>query len=156
LVLARHPGIAPARLAAELIRDQIGDMVADVLAETWRRVAAAGAESVEDVRAAGGPLAGFSAAIADEERALKDFLYARMYRAPPILVIQAEARRTVARLFAAYRESPDLLPLSWRAGGADPVKRDRRIGDFIAGMTDRYAIARYREIFGEPDLPDIF
>jgi dGTPase len=94
--------------------------------------------------------------MAAQERVLKDFLYARMYRAPAILAIQAEARRTLASLFAAYREAPGLLPPSWRASGEDPVSRDRRIGDFIAGMTDRYAIARYRELVGEPNLPDIF
>jgi dGTPase len=155
-VLARHPGVETARLAAELIRDQIGDMVADVLAETRRRVEAAGVKNVEEVRAADRPFAGFSAEMAAQERVLKDFLYARMYRAPAILAIQAEARRTLASLFAAYREAPGLLPPSWRASGEDPVSRDRRIGDFIAGMTDRYAIARYRELVGEPNLPDIF
>jgi dGTPase len=155
-VLDRHPGIDPGRLAPELIRDQIGDMVDDVLAETQRRCAEAGVGSAEEVRAAGRALVGFSAAMAEEERALKAFLYARMYRSPQILAIQAEARRLLAALFAAYRDLPDLLPALWRVAEEDPVLRDRRIGDFIAGMTDRYAISRYRELFGEPDLPDIF
>jgi dGTPase len=154
-VLARYPGVDIPRLVPELIRDQIGHMVNDVLDETRRRIAEAGVGTDGEVRRAGRPLVAFSAATAEEERALKAFLYARMYRSPPILAIQAEAKKLLAGLFAAYRDDPDLLPAPWRAESVDEVGQIRRIGDFIAGMTDRYAVARYRELVGEPALPDL-
>ncbi|HEY1607131.1 MAG TPA: deoxyguanosinetriphosphate triphosphohydrolase [Allosphingosinicella sp.] len=155
-VRARYPGVDQARLVPELVRDQIGLMVNDVLAETRRRIAEAGVESVDDVRNAGRPLVGFSAEMAAEEKALKAFLYARMYRSPPILAIQAEAKKLLAELFAAYRSDPSLLPPAWRGGEDDPTARVRRTGDFIAGMTDRYAVSRYRELIGVPGLPETF
>jgi dGTPase len=154
-VRARYPGVEEARLVPELIRDQIGRMVNDVLDETRRRIDAAGVESADDVRRAGAGLAGFSAAMAEEEKALKTFLYARMYRSPPILAIQAEAKALLGRLFAAYRDDPSLLPPAWRGGEGEPIAALRRIGDFVAGMTDRYAVARYRELIGEPVLAEL-
>ncbi|HEX5181679.1 MAG TPA: deoxyguanosinetriphosphate triphosphohydrolase [Allosphingosinicella sp.] len=153
---ARYPDVEEARLVPELIRDQIGCMVNDVLAETRRRIADAGIESLDDVRKAGRPLVGFTAAMAAEEKALKAFLYALMYRSPPILAIQAEAKALLAGLFAAYRADPSLLPPAWRGDGDGPVASVRRIGDFIAGMTDRYAVSRYRELVGAPALPELF
>jgi dGTPase len=153
-VNARHPGASAARLVPELVRDLIGRMVNDVLAETRRRIADSGAASIDDVRAAGRPLAGFSAEMAAEERALKAFLYARMYDAPSVKAVRAEAQRLLAALFAAYRDDPKLLPAEWRPqGGAEPL---RAIGDFIAGMTDRYAIRQHRDLVGPVDLPEEF
>jgi len=153
-VNARHPGAATARLVPELVRDLIGRMVNDVLAETKRRTAESDAASIDDVRAAGGPLAGFSAEMAVEERALKAFLYARMYDAPSVKTVRAEAQRLLAALFAAYRDDPALLPAEWRPQpGAEPL---RAIGDFIAGMTDRYAIRQHRTLIGPVDLPEGF
>ena len=154
-VRSRYPGLDEARLIPELIRDQIGCMVNDVLAEARRRIAEARVESVDEVRVAAGPLVGFSPVMAAEEQALKTFLYARMYRSPPILTIQAEAKTLLAGLFAAYRDDPSLLPSAWRGEEGDPTAATRRIGDFIAGMTDRYAVARYRELVGEPALPEL-
>ena len=155
-VRRRYPDLDEARLAPELIRDQIGRMVNDVLVETQRRVAAAGVESADDVRAAGRMLAGFSDEMAEEERQLKSFLYAKMYRSPPILAIQAEAKKVLAGLFAAYRANPRLLPEQWRTDDGDEVGTVRRIGDFIAGMTDRYAITQYRQHVGPVSLPEGF
>jgi dGTPase len=155
-VRRRYPDLAQERLIPELIRDQIGRMVNDVLDETRRRIDAAGIETAEDARYAGRALAGFSEGMAEEERQLKAFLYAKMYRSPPILEIQREAKKLLGGLFAAYRTDPDLLPDAWKAADADPVALTRRIGDFIAGMTDRYAINRYREIVGPVELPEGF
>jgi dGTPase len=155
-VRARYPDLDESRLAPELIRDQIGRMVNDVLEETKRRVAASGAETPDDVRYVGRGLAGFSEAMAEEERQLKSFLYAKMYRSPPILEIQREAKKLLSGLFGAYRADPDRLPEDWRATAADPTALTRRIGDFIAGMTDRYAINRYRELVGPVELPEGF
>ena len=155
-VRARYPGVDPARLLPELVRDQIGLMVNDVLAETRRRIADAGVASAEDVRAAGRRLAGFSASLAEQERALKAFLHDRMYRSPPVAAVAAEAKQVLARLFAAYCADPALLPEEWRPPSSDEVLLRRRVGDFIAGMTDRYAITRHRELVGPVELPEGF
>ncbi|HEY0413942.1 MAG TPA: deoxyguanosinetriphosphate triphosphohydrolase [Allosphingosinicella sp.] len=155
-VRTRYPDLPEARLAPELVRDQIGVMVNDVLGETRRRLMEARVETAEDVRGAGRPLVGFSAEMAREERALKAFLSARMYNAPPVSAVKAEAQRIVANLAAAYRADPALLPASWHGPGADEVATVRAIGDFIAGMTDRYAIARHRELVGPVAMPEAF
>jgi len=152
---ARHPGLAPEKAQRALVRDMIGTMVGDVLAETRRRVAEAGAETIDDVRAAGRALAGFSAALAEEERALKAFLYARLYNSPTLIPVRDEAQRVVAGLAAAYRADPALLPAGWQRDPGE-THRLRAIGDFIAGMTDRFAIARHEELVGPVALPDRF
>jgi dGTPase len=155
-VRARFPDVGPERLVPELVREQIGLMVADVLAETKRRLAARSVETPDDVRGAGGPLAGFSAELAGEEQALKRFLYARMYNAAPVVAVREEAQKVVAGLFAAYRDDPLRLPPGWLTAGSGPVETMRSIGDFIAGMTDRYAIRQYREVVGPIELPEGF
>jgi dGTPase len=155
-VRARFPGVAEKRLVPELVRDQIGLMVNDVLEETRARIAAAGIGSAEDVRAAGRSLAGFSSALAEEEKALKAFLHARMYNAAEVAGVRAEAQKVIAGLAAAYRADPSLLPPEWRPDGLDPLATVRRIGDFIAGMTDRYAIRRHEEVVGPVALPEGF
>jgi dGTPase len=155
-VKRRYPDVDEGRLAPELIRDQIGRMVNDVLQETARRTAAAGVESADDVRAFGKPLAGFSPEMAEEERQLKTFLYAKMYRSAPILQIQNEAKKLLGELFAAYQADPKLLPCDWQDPEADTIMLTRRIGDFVAGMTDRYAITQYRQHIGPVTLPEGF
>jgi len=153
---ARWPGVGEERLIAELVRDQIGLMVNDVLEQTRDRIAAAAIETAADVRAAGRPLSGFSEALAAEERALRAFLHERMYNAPQVLAVRSEAQKVIAGLAAAYRSDPSLLPPEWRPDGLDALAAVRRIGDFIAGMTDRYAIRRHREIVGPVELPEGF
>ena len=155
-VLERYPDVERARLPAELVRDQIGLMVNDVLEETRRRVALAGVEGPDDVRAAGRALAGFSDEMATKESRLKAFLYARMYESAPVRSVAGPAGKLLSALFEAYRADPDLLPEEWRIGADDRTKLLRRIGDFVAGMTDRYAIRRYRELIGPIDLPEGF
>ena len=155
-VRRRYPAVADARLAPELVRDQIGLMVNDVLDETRRRVAQARIGSLEDVRAAGLELAGFSDGMAAEEKELKAFLYARMYESAPVRAVAVRAGELVSGLFAAYRRDPGLLPPEWRIGDGDPVLLLRRIGDFVAGMTDRYAIRQYRDLVGPVELPEGF
>jgi dGTPase len=152
----RYQDVPEAALVPELIREQIGHMVNDVLEETGRRVAAAGVGNPDEVRAAGRPLAGFSGAMAEEERRLKAFLYARMYGAPPVKAVADRAQAVIAGLYAAYRADPALLPADWQADLGSETGTLRRIGDFIAGMTDRYAIARHRELVGPVALPEAF
>ena len=155
-VRARYPGVAADRLVPELIREQIGRMVNDVLAETQARVAAASVESSEEVRSAGRALAGFSESMGYRERGLKAFLYANMYRSESVKEVAREAERLIAGLFAAYRADPWLLPSEWQPRSNDDQAVARRIGDFIAGMTDRYAIRQYRSLVGPVDLPEAF
>jgi dGTPase len=154
-IAERYPGIEEEKQQRALVRDQIGTMVGDVLEETRRRVTAAGVETIEDVRAAGGQLVGFSDALQPEERALKRFLYARLYNAPQLADVRTEAQRIVTNLAVTYRRDSSLLPDAWRRDGSEP-DRSRGIGDFIAGMTDRFAIARHEELVGPVNLPDRF
>ena len=148
----RHPGISTEKRQRALVRDMIGVMVGDVLRETERRVRDSRVETIDDVRAAGASLAGFSEKLADEERQLKRLLYARLYGLPELIPVREEAERVVADLAAAYRADPALLPPDWR-GSTGQVEQLRTIGDFIAGMTDRFAIARHEEIAGPVNLP---
>jgi dGTPase len=144
-----------ARLVGELVRDQIGRMVGDLLEESRRRIAQAGVASIEDVRAQSGPLIAFSPAMAAAERELKRFMYANLYHHPRQLEVAEQARGIVAGLAAAYLADSASLPETWRASlpAAEP-ERTRHIGDFIAGMTDRYAVARYREVVGPVEMPE--
>ncbi len=151
----RHPGLGPDRCQRALVRDQIGSMVGDVLEETQRRVAASGAQSTDDVRAAGEALVAFSADLAHDERQLKRLLYDRLYNSPVLRTVRVEAQRIVGNLARAYRADPRLLPESWRMDG-DEHAQARQIGDFIAGMTDPFAIARHRELVGPVEMPDRF
>jgi dGTPase len=148
----RHPGISIEKRQRALVRDMIGAMVGDVLAETARQVHGAGVATIEEVRHAGRSLAGFSEAMAGEERALKRFLYDRLYGLPELQPVRIEAERVVADLAAAYRASPSLLPEAWPRPG-DDISELRTIGDFIAGMTDRFAIARHEQLVGPVHLP---
>ena len=153
----RYPGVDPLRLRSELVRQQIGLMVNDVIGTTRANVKTAGVSSVDEVRSAGFALAGFSRGMAVEEAELKQFMYAKLYHHPLQLAAADAARKVVAGLFGAYDHDARLLPEEWRATlpHEDP-NRARHIADFIAGMTDRYAIARYRECVGEIDLPEGF
>lgn len=149
--IERRHGNAPRdRLLRELVRGQIGRMVNDVIAETQARLKDSGAASVEEVRAAGRPLGGFSPAMAAEERALKQFMYQRLYYHPEQIATAERARAVVSRLFAAYAADPAALPPSWRETlpEAEP-QRSRHIADFIAGMTDRYAADMFEKLTGE-------
>jgi dGTPase len=151
-IAERHPDISTDKRQRALVRDMIGTMVGDVLDETIRLVGDAGAQSVGDVRKAGRALAGFSEPLATEERELKRFLYARLYDSPQLQGIRREAERIVSNLIGAYRDDPSRLPPQWHRGG-ETTEQLRTIGDFIAGMTDRYAIARHEELVGPVNLP---
>jgi dGTPase len=154
-IAKREGELEPGRMQRALIRDMIGTMVGDVIAETKRRVDEAGAETIEDVRSAGRQLAGFSDELAGEERALKRFLYAEFYNSPRLVAVRDEAQRVVTGLAYAYRSEPMLLPSEWRCEEGQ-VEQMRRIGDFIAGMTDRFAVRQHSELIGPVELPDRF
>ena len=146
----RHPGAPRDRLLRELVRGQIGRMVNDVIGETRVRLRESGAGTAGEVRAAGRQLAGFSLAMRAEERALKQFMYERLYHHPQQLATAERARAVICGLFAAYAADPGKLPESWRAGLPETEpQRSRHIADFIAGMTDRYATDCYGRLYGE-------
>ena len=151
----RHPRAPLDRRQRALVSDQIGTMVGDVLDETRRRVAEAGVTDIDEVRSAGRALVGFSAAAAADEATIKRFLYDRLYNSPALVPVRIEAQRIVANLAAAYRADPQLLPEPWRMD-ADEKAQLRGIADFIAGMTDRFAVARHEELIGPVALPDRF
>jgi dGTPase len=155
-VRTRYRDVEPSRLVPELIRDMIGLMVNDVLEETRNRIAEAGVETSDDVRFSGSALAGFSEGMAAEERLLKAFLHERMYGAPAVRLVADGAGRLLGGLFSVYLQQPSFMPAEWQSGSDDPTASIRRIGDFIAGMTDRYAITQYRQHVGPVELPEGF
>jgi dGTPase len=156
-VRSRFPDVSPTRLRSELIRQQIGLMVNDVIAASSDAIRASGVGSVDDVRAAGRPLIGFSHSLRDAERDLKSFMYANLYHHKKQIAVADQARLVVERLFAAYCDKPERLATDWCATLPDTApERARHIADFIAGMTDRYALDRYRELVGPIDMPDGF
>lgn len=145
----RYPGARHEALLRELIREQIGVMVNDVIETTKARIAAAGVETADDVRAAGHTIGGFSDELAERERTLKAFMYANLYHHPTQLAAAERAATIVSDLFNAYCNDAQLLPQEWRDSLPDEQPaRARHIGDFLAGMTDRFAINCHREIFG--------
>ena len=155
-VQARFPGVEAERLHRELVRTQIGVMVNDLLDETRARIAAAKVDSSQAVRALPHALVGFTAAMRDEERALKRFMYANLYHHPRQLAAAEAAREVVTGLFAAFHAEPALMGEGWAAIPTDEPWRSRQVADYIAGMTDRFAVSRYREFVGPVDLPEGF
>ena len=153
-VEARFPAAPADRLLRELVRDQIGVMVNDVIAETRARVAAAGVASADEVRAAGRILAGFSSDLGVAERRLKTFMYQHLYHHPAQIAAAEGAGRVVGALFDAYAGGA-AMGGSWDANvPPDPIARARHIGDYIAGMTDRFAIDRFAELCGRDAVPE--
>jgi dGTPase len=144
----RYPGAQRERQLRELVREQIGLMVEDLLVAT--RANLAGIVSPAAVRAAGRQLAAFSPGLAAEERKLKQFMYDRLYFNPDQIATAERARNVLAKLFAAYSQDAALLPPAWLdALPAHDPERSRHIADYMAGMTDRYAIDQYARIFGK-------
>jgi len=143
----RYPRAPTDRKLRELIRSQIGLMVNDVLDETRRRTE--GMESPWDIRNAGKASACFSAGLEPLERDFKRFMYARLYYHPEQLETAERARKVIAELFVAFSQEPVLMDDEWITGlpKTEP-ERSRHIADYIAGMTDRYAISCHARIYG--------
>jgi dGTPase len=143
----RYPDAPRERQLRELIRGQIGLMVNDVIAETRRRTQ--GMTSVAEIRAAKQASAAFSPELAEAERGFKRFMYEKLYYHPDQLATAERARAVTAELFAAYSQEPAHMDETWfaRLPAHEPA-RSRHIADFIAGMTDRFAISRHAQIYG--------
>jgi dGTPase len=150
-----HPGIDGARLLNEAIRRLITAMIADVAAESMRRVKALAPQSANDVRHADRAMVAFSDPMRKEIDALRSFLFARVYREPRIMRIMGEAEGVVGDLFRRYNDDPGALPPEWREQAPEPgtPAYARHVADFIAGMTDRYALVEHARLFdATPDL----
>ena len=151
----QHPKLDAGRRAHEFLRRLITRMIEDVLAESGRRLTALGARSADDVRGASACVIAFSPAMAAADRAIKDFLLPRMYRHERVMRIMRNAEGLLAELFDRYSRAPGDLPDEWRSGleAADAGTHARQIADFIAGMTDRYAINEHTRLFDStPEL----
>lgn len=155
-IKARFPDVAERRLVGELTREQIGVMANDVIAATRARLEASDVGSAADVRSAGRMLARFSDDMAAAERRLKKFMYANLYHHPSQLAAADGAHAVVTGLFAAYSGDAALLPDEWRDNRpVEEPARTRHIGDFLAGMTDRFAVSEYARIYGRGAVPEV-
>jgi dGTPase len=144
------PGLEPSRLAHETVRRMIDAMVADVLSETRARLGQSAPESADQVRRLAGPVVAFSPAMEGDSRDLKSFLFERMYRHFKVNRMTSKARRVVGDLFALLLAEPECLPSEWRdraEAADDATARARLVCDYVAGMTDRYALDEHRRLF---------
>ena len=152
-----YPGLDDARRGAELERELISYLIGGVFSESRRRLELAQPKSVDDVRNHGEVLIAFPAGVAQAEAEIKSFLKLRMYRHPRVMGVMGEAEAILFDLFARYQKTPSDLPAEWLppAGGntETETERARRIGNFIAGMTDRFALTEHQRLFDStPDL----
>ena len=141
----QYPGLAGRRALYETIRLMITAMTADLVETSRQRILDVNPQSIDDVRA-GPPLIRFSDTMRAETTALKRFLYANLYRHFQVNRMRVKASRIVRELFQAFLDDPVLLPNDYQVEG-DPIRQARKIADYIAGMTDRYAIREHRRIF---------
>ena len=152
---AHYPALDDIRRGAELVRELISYLISAVFSEAGKRLAAAKPRSADDVRHFHQPLIAFSADVAREEAEIKAFLKARMYRHKRVMRVMGEAEQILFDLFARYQQSPGDLPPEWVEGKESETAADRarRIGNFIAGMTDRFALIEHQRLFDStPDL----
>jgi dGTPase len=144
LVREQYPHIAERRLINETVRRMINTLIVDLVEESQRRIDTAAPADIDEVRSAK-PLVAFSPSLRAEADVLKAFLHDHLYRHHRVMRMTAKARRVVAELFAAFFDEPRLLPPDHQAR----VERDkaRAIADYVAGMTDRYAITEHRRLY---------
>jgi len=146
--LAQHPHLRGRRLLFESIRRMLSDQVYDVIDATRARLADAGVQSLDDVRASA-PLVRFSDGMRESSQALKRFLFRNLYRHPQVTETTGRARLVVRDLFDRYLAEPGQLPEAYRESAALP----RAVADYIAGMTDRFAIREHERLFGSAVFP---
>ena len=149
-VASRYPGIEEPRLIHESIRRLIDRMVGDLIGETSRRLGHIAPGSVDEVRALNAPIVDFSDEMRRNDRALKEFLFERMYRHHRVNRMSSKAHRVVHDLFALYLAEPQRLPREWRELAAGPAQPStaRVAADYLAGMTDRFALDEHHRLFG--------
>jgi len=145
----QRPDLDHRMLRLEAVRRMIGVMVEDVLEQTTRNVRAFGVKQARDVRELGRPLVAFSPDIGEDLSRLRLFLHERMYRHFRVNRTRSQARRILAEMFALFMDEPGVMPSEWfdRAKDCDEAGRARLVCDYIAGMTDRFAIEEHRKLF---------
>jgi len=151
----RWPGLDLSRRIHELTRRVITRFVEDVVAEGDRRIATLDPQNAQDIRRAQETVICFSREMREADAAIKRFLYAHMYRHPEVMRVRAQADQVLRDLFRRFKAEPELMPEEWQADlpKDDEPRLARRVADYIAGMTDRYAILEHRRLFDvTPDL----
>jgi dGTPase len=150
-----HPGLDEVRRGAEFVRELISYLISAVFAEAQKRLQAAQPQSADDVRGQMQALIAFPPQVAQEEADIKAFLKQHMYRHSRVMRVMGEAEAILFDLFARYQDTPRDLPAEWLEGtpAETEAERARRIGNFIAGMTDRFAMIEHQRLFDStPDL----
>jgi dGTPase len=147
-----YPGLEKMRRRHEALRRVFGRMVEDVIAVAQNRLAAAQPKSVDEIRHMGTTVIRFSKPLYQELKAIRSFLFHRMYRAPSVMAERAKVTRIVNDLFPLFMARPELLPAEWRAdieAARDEVTLARIVADYVAGMTDRFAIQEHARLMGD-------
>lgn len=150
----RHPGLAVMRRRHEALRRVFGVMVEDVIAVAQGRIEAAQPQSAEAIRLMDGPIIRFSKPLYQSLKSIKQFLFQRMYRAPSVMEERARVTAILNTIFPMMLDDPRLMPEDWQAealGAGDRTACARVVLDYIAGMTDRFAIAEWRRLTGGAD-----
>jgi dGTPase len=152
---SRYPGLELSRRIHELVRRVITRFVEDVVTESDRRITALAPGHADDIRATNAPVIAFSRPLAEADTTIKAFLRRRMYHHPRLLAVRQDAERVLRELFQRIVAEPEIMPEEWRAGlqAGEDGRLARRVSDFIAGMTDRYALLEHRRLF--EDTPDL-
>ena len=151
-----YPGLDKMRRRHEALRRVFGRMVEDVIHVAQNRLDAAQPKSVEEIRHMGTTIIRFSKPLYQELKAVRSFLFHRMYRAPSVMAVRAEVTRMIDDLFPLFLRQPDLLPPEWQADVAaatDETHLARTVADYVAGMTDRFAIGEHQRLFGTAGAP---
>ena len=151
LVDRLYPGLDKMRRRHEALRRVFGRMVEDVIAVAQGRLEASQPKSVDDIRMMGMTIIRFSKPLFQELKAIRSFLFTRMYRAPSVVVMRAEVTQVVNGLFPLYLARPDLLPAEWRAdieAAKGDVELARIVADYVSGMTDRFALQEGQRLLG--------
>jgi dGTPase len=153
-----YPGLEKMRRRHEALRRVFGRMVEDVIAVAQNRLTAAQPQSVDDIRHMGTTVIRFSKPLYQELKAVRSFLFHRMYRAPSVMAVRAEVTQMVDDLFPLFLKQPDHLPPEWQADVAsarDETELARVVADYVAGMTDRFAIQEHARLFGSTLSPQV-
>ncbi len=150
-VQQQYPGISGRRAINETVRRMINALVVDLIASSRANIAAAGVQTIEDVRNAP-PLIAFSDAMKAEAQELKRFLRQNLYQHYQVNRMTSKARRIVTDLFGIFLSGPQLLPPDYQLAGDDVLRQARKVADYIAGMTDRYAMREYRRLFAVDEI----
>ncbi len=150
-VQQQYPAISGRRAINETVRRMINALVMDLIATSRARIAAAGVQSIDDVRNAP-PLIAFSDAMRADAQELKRFLRKNLYQHYQVNRMTSKARRIVTDLFGIFLSGPQLLPPDYQVPSDDVLEQARKVADYIAGMTDRYAMREYRRLFAVDEI----